>query len=354
LIKDIPTLQLALFILYEEQNPNSFWKAYIESMPATAVDLPMFWSLKNLKFAQSMLQLVSYVKQYTIVYNLLLQFPKCGITREYFTWSSFKWAYSLVMSRQNRLKSTNMGQNKQVLAMVPLFDMINHGCDQLSSDYDDEADTVIIKAGRDFKEGEEFVMFYGPRTNSDFLLNQGFCPKGNKHNAIELTLSFNPRDKLIKEKSALTTKYWNIKDTVDTRVLLRDGKIVAPLAIAFLRIWAVREASEMPEVEKMMNVKTYPYSSAISVENELKAYMALIINCRIQLKAYEGVSTGDGSIGRSVLAGVFVEETKSLLNSIIEACQAYTKALKENPALLEQVTEALNDVKVEEKPEEKK
>ena len=56
-------------------------------------------------------------------------------------------------------------EGKFVNALIPFWDLSNHSdaVAEISTDYDDEAHVVRCLANKDFGEGEQFTIFYGPR-----------------------------------------------------------------------------------------------------------------------------------------------------------------------------------------------
>ena len=53
----------------------------------------------------------------------LMAFPPCVLA--VFTWEAYKWATSMVMTRQNRVPVPGKPE-ESALSLVPYWDMINH------------------------------------------------------------------------------------------------------------------------------------------------------------------------------------------------------------------------------------
>ena len=62
-------------------------------------------------------------------------------------------------------------EGKFVNALIPFWDLSNHSdaVAEISTDYDDEAHVVRCLANKDFKEGEQFTIFYGRRSVISFI-----------------------------------------------------------------------------------------------------------------------------------------------------------------------------------------
>lgn len=104
-----------------------------------------------------------------------------------FLYDDFIWAVSCVMSRQNEIPS-KPGHTSPTLALIPLWDLCNHSRGHISTYYNVESSTCDSYAQQDFKMKEEFTIFYGPRTNCEFLLQQGFVYPQNKSDCYQIKL----------------------------------------------------------------------------------------------------------------------------------------------------------------------
>ncbi len=91
------------------------------------------------------------------------------------------------MSRQNEIPLTTDGKNS-TLALIPLWDMCNHANGVIGTDYDPEHGTCVCYATQPFKAGEEFKIFYGPRSNAELFIHQGFVYPSNKADSIKIKL----------------------------------------------------------------------------------------------------------------------------------------------------------------------
>lgn len=107
------------------------------------------------------------------------------------------------MTRQNLIPSED--GSRMIHALIPMWDMCNHENGrvsphhhhprrirnserslissfsfQITTDFNATSDCCECYALRDFKEGEQIFISYGPRTNSDFFVHSGFVYVDNK------------------------------------------------------------------------------------------------------------------------------------------------------------------------------
>jgi histone-lysine N-methyltransferase SETD3 len=58
-------------------------------------------------------------------------------------------------------------------------------------------------ACRDYEAGEQIFIFYGPRTNSEFFVHNGFVYPDNEHDGLRLRLGISRDDPLQPERAQL-------------------------------------------------------------------------------------------------------------------------------------------------------
>ena len=129
------------------------------------------------------------LRQYAYVYERIrsLALPQANE----WTLASFLTATSIVMTRQNRIPTTDRAGTE--MALVPLWDMCNHVADgPLTSYYDADAQHLEATAMRDFAEGDQVYIFYGARTSADFVLYSGFLPDHNPADALKMRFAVPP------------------------------------------------------------------------------------------------------------------------------------------------------------------
>jgi hypothetical protein len=103
------------------------------------------------------------------------------------TWAGFSWALEVLMSRQNVLPL--LGEGSQLVALVPLWDLINHaGVGAMTTAWDPATGCVVHRAMRGTPAGGELRMCYGMRSNVELLLYAGFLHRENPFSTVRLEL----------------------------------------------------------------------------------------------------------------------------------------------------------------------
>lgn len=139
-----------------------------------------------------------------------------------YSWELFRWAISVVMSRQNIVpcghvdedSGSNSTETETELALVPLWDLMNHaflsaGDDnstgpsasagtgspaashiaQTQTHYNSLTNTIDYRTPIAVLPGTEISMFYGPRANTELLIYSGFCVPQNPYEAVSISLA---------------------------------------------------------------------------------------------------------------------------------------------------------------------
>jgi histone-lysine N-methyltransferase SETD3 len=187
-----------------------------------------------------------------------------------FTLEDYRWAVSAVMTRQNRVPLGGTAVAPQFgLALIPLWDMINHANGTLTSTHDFEGKATECAAMQDFSVGDQIVMFYGPRTNSELLLHSGFVMEENPHDIITVKLGVGKGDALGSLKSKLLEAL--TIPTAGDFVVDRNGQL-DPQLNAFIRINSMSQAELEHHLANPNACATLgDPDGAASEENEQKA-----------------------------------------------------------------------------------
>ena len=211
---------LAVHLLLESKNPKSFFRPYIDILP-TAFSIPLFFQFTDLValkgspvLEEAIKMLFNTARQYLYLQRLLKVFffffffsfinsSFSTLTRPYWqkdfkidlSYAEFRWAVSVVMTRQNQIPlSSGKGLD---LALIPVWDMCNHADGEITTFFNSESQTTEFQAMQDFKQGDQVFIFYGKRPNSDLLLYSGFVyGSANKYDCIKLKFTLNPNDPL--------------------------------------------------------------------------------------------------------------------------------------------------------------
>lgn len=234
----IPSLALAVFVLFERLNPSSFYQPYLSTLPDPV--LPFSFGLDDLAYlsaSPSYREILSLkkstVRQYVHLYSIL---RKAGHLRlPPFEWVDFEWAVGIVMSRQNRIPSTE-GQDTEI-ALIPGWDSCNHREGKMASYFDPPTNTMQSFTMMDVTKGDPIYLHYGNRPNSQLFLYQGFVYLENKNDFLEFRLPGPANDDLFKIRKLLLLKYKLNDNPPFLLPLVRnkeDGKLWSYLRIVVL------------------------------------------------------------------------------------------------------------------------
>ncbi|XP_076068321.1 actin-histidine N-methyltransferase-like [Oratosquilla oratoria] len=208
ILQHMGNVSLALHLLGEAVNPDSKWAPYIHVLPEsysttlyyTPEQMQLLKGSPALEEALKMFRNIS--RQYSYFYRILqsLQEAKSWPIRDFFTFDSYRWAVSSVMTRQNLISSK---ESSGQLALIPAWDMANHQQGIYSTDFDDEKRQSVCLAQKDFKAGEQFTIFYGQRSNFELFIHNGFVYADNENNHLSIKLGVSKSDPLHDEKNQL-------------------------------------------------------------------------------------------------------------------------------------------------------
>ncbi|XP_073946251.1 SET domain containing 3 [Choristoneura fumiferana] len=293
LLQNMANITLALFLLLEKNNPESFWKPYIDVLPDKYSTVLYFTpeellELKPSPVFESSLNLYrSIARQYAYFYNKIhiLDLPVLKSLLEVFTFENYRWAVSTVMTRQNNLElaSTN------TTAFIPLWDMCNHDHGVITTDFNKELNRGECFALRDFQPNEQIFIFYGARSNADLFLHNGFVYPKNQHDSLSLALGVSSSDPLRESKRTLLAKL-GLAGFTHYNIYLGDSPISAEL-LAFIRIFKMNdeELSKWSSHGLPGDLVSTEASSAEAVGSAIdrRAYTYLLTRCGLLRASYK-------------------------------------------------------------------
>ncbi|KAG8185873.1 hypothetical protein JTE90_004415 [Oedothorax gibbosus] len=253
ILQHMPNVQVAMHLLSEFLNPKSFWSPYISILPSTFSTI-LYFSLEEIKELQKSPAidevfkiLRSVIRQYSYFFQLF-EYDSYGKSLNigpYFTFDLYRWAVSCTMTRQNFLPSPD--GHTQVTSLVPLFDMCNHINGKLSTDFNLEKNSLISYSFKAFPKDSEVYMFYGPRSNAEFLVHNGFVYSENSNDTLEIKLGISKNDPLCILKNELCTK---LNISLNGPFYLSNEKLSTEL-LRFLSVNVMKS----DEIERLLNDK---------------------------------------------------------------------------------------------------
>lgn len=253
LAQSMATITLALYLLHEAlKGRESRFHPYIESLPRSFQNLPLYWGAEQLRLLQDTAaeqagpqRVLNCFAYYSFLQAWLVRQPvdERAFSIDQFTFEDFRWALAVAMTRQNPVPRFNFDDDEEAqegksnqaeaveeneeeedsvpetdkeeesrlflgerdLGLIPVFDMCNHEAGTYASAFDQTNLTIQSHAMRDFKKGEQFKIYYGLRPNVQFVVYQGFCmvPGENLNDVLEVSMGLLPADPLAKIKAKL-------------------------------------------------------------------------------------------------------------------------------------------------------
>lgn len=181
---------LALYLLQEKHNDDSFFQPYINTLPRHYANFPVFYSKREMGLLRG-----------TVVFGMIKQ-RRLGLRSEYKELSSalvgrlrsyndFVWAKTAVMTRVFKREGGGVG-------LVPMADMINHKHDP-GTVWSHNQDGFKIRNTRTLARCSEVHDSYGKKCNSRYLVNYGFVlPDNRLYN--QACVSIDPSSVVVDEK----------------------------------------------------------------------------------------------------------------------------------------------------------
>uniref|UniRef100_A0A0B7BBI2 protein-histidine N-methyltransferase n=1 Tax=Arion vulgaris TaxID=1028688 RepID=A0A0B7BBI2_9EUPU len=296
ILQVMPNVTLALHLLNERFSKQSFWKPYIDILPSQ-YSTPLYWKpvdLQHLKGSpvqdDAVNQYRNIARQYAYFYRLLQKNPLANTLplKDNFTYENYRWAVSSVMTRQNQIPARD--GSRSTLGLIPLWDMCNHTNGVYTSDYSAEDDACECFCLKDFSVDQQVFIFYGPRSNGEFLVHNGFVYPENEHDRLCFKLGISKDDPLYALKSEVLEKL-NIAPS--RSFYLHKGRFpVDGDLLSFLRVFSMDEVTlkegyidgSTSSPENLDNLKNE--DQIVNKENENKVWSFLQTRAQLLIKAY--------------------------------------------------------------------
>ena len=279
LIQHMPQVALAIALLIERHKENSKWKPYLDILPAsyttvlymTAGDMIELKGSPTLEAALK--QCRNIARQYSY-FNKVFQNNNNAVSTilgDVFTYERYCWAVSTVMTRQNLIPSED--GSRMIHALIPMWDMCNHENGRITTDFNATSDCCECYALRDFKQGEQIFISYGPRTNSDFFVHSGFVYVDNKQDGFKLRLGISKADSLQKERIELLNKLE--LPSVGEFLLKPGSEPISDLLLAFLRVFSMRkpELAHWLRSDRVYDLKHMDCALETVVEENVRKFL---------------------------------------------------------------------------------
>ncbi|XP_063040026.1 actin-histidine N-methyltransferase [Engraulis encrasicolus] len=301
ILQAMGNVTLALHLLCERATPSSPWLPYIRTLPAS-YDTPLYFQeeeARHLLATQAIADVLSQYKntarQYAYFYKVIQTHPNASKLplKDAFTFDDYRWAVSSVMTRQNQIPTED--GSRVTLALIPLWDMCNHTNGLITTGYNLEDDRCECVALQDYKENEQIYIFYGTRSNAEFVIHNGFFFEENAHDRVKIKLGVSKSERLYAMKAEVLARA-GIPSSSIFALHCSDPPISAQL-LAFLRVFCMTE-EELKDYlvgERAIN-KIFTLGNTefpVSWDNEIKLWTFLETRASLLLKTYKTTSQED-------------------------------------------------------------
>ncbi|OWK08946.1 hypothetical protein Celaphus_00015530, partial [Cervus elaphus hippelaphus] len=207
--------------------------------------------------------------------------------KDSFTYEDYRWAVSSVMTRQNQIPTED--GSRVTLALIPLWDMCNHTSGLITTGYNLEDDRCECVALQDFRAGEQIYIFYGTRSNAEFVIHSGFFFDNNSHDRVKIKLGVSKSDRLYAMKAEVLARA-GIPTSSVFALHFTEPPISAQL-LAFLRVFCMTE-EELKEhllgdnaIDRIFTLGNSEYP--VSWDNEVRLWTFLEDRASLLLKTYK-------------------------------------------------------------------
>ncbi|NWV10997.1 SETD3 methyltransferase, partial [Ptilonorhynchus violaceus] len=295
ILQAMGNITLAFHLLCERANPNSFWLPYIQTLPSE-YDTPLYFEEDEVQYLQStqaihdvFSQYKNTARQYAYFYKVIQTHPNASKLplKDSFTYDDYRWAVSSVMTRQNQIPTED--GSRVTLALIPLWDMCNHTNGLITTGYNLEDDRCECVALQDFKAGEQIYIFYGTRSNAEFVIHSGFFFDNNSHDRVKIKLGVSKSDRLYAMKAEVLARAGI--PTSSVFALHSTEPAISAQLLAFLRVFCMSE-EELKEhligeraIDKIFTLGNSEFP--VSWDNEVKLWTFLEARASLLLKTYK-------------------------------------------------------------------
>ncbi|GAB6031701.1 Histone-lysine N-methyltransferase setd3 [Chamberlinius hualienensis] len=293
--KHFPQVGLALFILHERFDSNSKYKPYLDILPSS-YDTVLYFSVaefEELKGCSCLDEALKHyrhiVRQYAYFWQMFNNVEEKSFTlREHFSFNSYRWAVSTVMTRQNAIPSSNGSES--VISLIPVWDMCNHLHGQVSTDFNLERNELLCYAQKRISKGDQIFISYGERSNGEFFVYNAFVSKINPNDSVVLKLGISKDDQLATRKTSILQDMGVNQN--EPFYLVNSPNPISDRLLAFVRVFTMTEddlnkyfSDNVNSLAKQLNLLQLDTSLELSVCR--KAWAFLKIRLELLLKSYK-------------------------------------------------------------------
>jgi len=170
---------ISIYLLEEMKNKDTtFWQPYIDVIPETFEDIPIFWADNDVKELQGDARSRYKRRRETLKNDYDTICDRCPGFKDTASLEEFMWARTAVITR-----TYGINVNGQKITTNLPIDFVMHANDPDTTwGYDQKKGCYHITAVRDIPKDKFLTITYGKKANSRFLVNYGFCLPVNSRN----------------------------------------------------------------------------------------------------------------------------------------------------------------------------
>lgn len=191
---------VSLYLTFECQRKNSFWKPFIDTLPDISDFTlnPLIWKVLQVSNYDQLYKALPkstkdhadkvhhrFITDYDVIFQLISQ--KIPNPQEYLSKQRFLWAWMCINSRCLYMNMPQAKNNTDNFTMAPYVDFLNHSTN-------DQCELKIDRTGfhvyttTSYDTNEQIFLSYGPHSNEFLLCEYGFMiPSGNNWNDLDLS-----------------------------------------------------------------------------------------------------------------------------------------------------------------------
>jgi len=170
---------LASYLLQEKANSKSYWKPYIDILPATYDTIPLFFSEEQLAELEGSMAIGKIQDRHELLQLEYKSLVKNVPMYSDFAYEDFVWARLVVITRIFGM----VIDGKKTEGLVPMADMLNHKRPRETKwTYAQNRKGFVITTLNVIEKGCEVFDSYGRKCNSRYFVNYGFVPEKNEDN----------------------------------------------------------------------------------------------------------------------------------------------------------------------------
>jgi len=278
---------MALWLVHERADPNSFWKPWIDIMPATVPSSLNFNEAEMAEMEGSMMQSITAKRKQLLalehaqVMQALQVNHSALFPNETYTLEAYTWASTIVASRSIVVSSGNV----TVPLLVPFVDLAQHDHNTNSTyEFDDDNNFKVV-INEQVNASSPVRVSIGYRSNGQLLLSHGLTLANNDFDQVQLNVQVSEDDPFVSVKRKILEQAGFGADK--SYVLTKAG--VSGELLAAMRIQALKP-SEFDSYSRAFK------GQPVTLRNELEVYRTLMLACQNLVKRYKTTLQEDNEL----------------------------------------------------------